>query len=247
MAVQKRPTAVTVIAVINFVLGGLNLLGVCCTGGFMGLFVMLARAQPAQGQPNPMKDLMDVFVAIPGYVPFLIASTVLGTILAIVLIVAGVGLLRMRGWARMACMVYAVITILATLGNTIYTVAVANPAMQKGMAEWQAKVQKQMQAAKGPGAPAAPPPAAPAGMNNVGGTVGALFGALIGIAYSVVLLVVLNLRDVRLAFARAASGVTETDEEAARGWNRDEPPDILDEGRGRLGDGGGRFQEPPER
>ncbi len=241
MPVQQRPTAVTVIAVINFIVGGLGLLGLLCGGAaLLFLFSVLGNVNPPPGQPNPLKEVQGLFESIPGYIPFIIASSVLGGIWAIVLIVAGVGLLRMRRWARLACLVYAIYTILGTVGSTIYTFAVVIPATEKWQADFEAKLRR-----KGPGgapAPTGPPPTA----NMVTNRASAVGGALYGMAYALVLLVVLNLPHVRAAFA--GGGVSTTDEGAARAWKRDELPDYGEERRGRLGGGpDDRFTEPDER
>jgi hypothetical protein len=136
MSAPQRPAAVTVIAVINFVLGGLGLLGTCCGGVALLVLSSLAGSMPAPpGQPNPLKEMQTLFESIPGYIPFMIASAILGAIAAIVLIVAGIGLLRMRRWARITCLIYAVYTILSTLGGTVYTFVVVTPAMEKWQAE----------------------------------------------------------------------------------------------------------------
>src|SRR5262245_19730238 len=111
MAAPQRPMPVTVIAVLNFIFGGLGLLSALC-GGLALLFVVLMfqnMPAPPGGGPNPGKELGNVFTSIPGFVPFTIISTILNSVLAIVLIVAGIGLLRMRNWGRITSMVYAVI------------------------------------------------------------------------------------------------------------------------------------------
>ena len=243
MSAPQRPAAVTVIAIMNFVLGGFGLLGALCGGLALVLIGSLASSMPAPpGQPNPLKELMGVVEAIPGFIPVMITSYVLGAIWSIVLIVAGIGLLRLRRWARTACLIYAVYTLLATLGSTVYTFAVVQPAMEKWQAEFLAKMQPRG-AAGAPAAPAGPPPA----VNMVANTAGAVAGAMISIAYAVVLLIVLNLAPVRAAFAGGGVSGTATDEAVARAWKRDEPPDVLDEGRGRLRGDDDRFQGPDER
>jgi hypothetical protein len=245
MPVQKRPTAVTVIAIINFVLGGLALLNLLCGGLALALLAWMAGNMPVPaGQPNPFKEMEGLFKSIPGFIPTVIAKTSLDLVLAIVLIVAGVGLLRMRRWARTACLIYAAVTILATLGYTVYNFAVVLPAMEKWQADFQAKMQpKGPPGAPAPAAPTGPPPAFQAFTNKVGAVAGALFG----MAYAIVLLIVLNLAHVRAAFARAGAAPTETDREAARAWQHDEPAGFMDEQRGRLPSDDDRFQGPEER
>ena len=95
---RKRPTSVTVMGVLNLVFGILGLLAVLCGGGVVALAVAgLSNAPPPKpGEP----DLVGLFKAIdqevPSYKIYMGASLVIGLILSIVLIVAGVGLLRMK-------------------------------------------------------------------------------------------------------------------------------------------------------
>jgi hypothetical protein len=237
---------VTVLAVVNFVLGGLGLLSLFCGGLAVLLLAALVSNMPPppKGQPDPFKELGTLFQSIPGFIPYMIVTTVLGTIMTIVLVVAGFGLLKMRRWARTACLVYAVYTILSTVAGGIYTFAVMQPAVQKWQVEFEAKMKKaQPKGAPGaPTAPAGPPPTVNA-FTNVASTVA---GEIIGIAYAVALLIVLNRRDIRAAFARAGTEGTEIDERAARAWERDEPPDIMDQRPGRLRDRDERVQGSDE-
>jgi hypothetical protein len=226
--IQQRPGLVTAVAVMNFIFGGLGLLGAFCGGLVILLFAtVLQNAPPGPaGQPNPMKDLIDIFTSIPGYVPFMIASLVLGVIMSIVLLISGFGLLKLRNWARILCFVYATYTILSVIGGTVYQYAVVQPAMEKGMADFQKKIQKQAG-----GGPAAPPPQNP--MGNAGGVVGGIVGSLFNIAYAVALFVILNLPDVKRAFATGGL-VTRTDDRVAQEWDRGIDRPYEDEGRGRL-------------
>jgi hypothetical protein len=230
--IQQRPGLVTAVAVMNFIFGGLGLLGAFCLAIMIGGFAALTSNAPAAkpGEPD-LKDFFRIFTDIPGYVPFLIASLVLGLIMSIILLTSGFGLLKLRNWARVLCFIYAGYTILSVIGGSVYQYTVVQPAMEKGMVEWQNKMQAQM---KGPGgAPAAPPPQNP--MGQAGGVVGGIVGSLFNIAYAVALFVILNLPDVKRAFATGGL-VTRTDdrvgEEWDRGLDRDRP--YGDEGRGRL-------------
>lgn len=236
--IQQRPGLVTALAVMNFIFGGMGLLGAVCGGlAIAGFAALMQNAPPGPGGgPNPMKELVDVFTNIPGYVPFMIGSVVMGLIMSILLFVSGFGLLKMRNWARKVCFVYAVYTILATIGGTVYQAVVVQPATDKGMLEFQQKMQKQA------GGPAAPPPANPFG--NAGGVAGLVAGSLFSIAYSVALLVILNLPDVKRAFATGGLvAPTSADDRVADAWERgarDRPYD--DEGRGRLRSDDDRFE-----
>jgi len=230
--IQQRPGLVTAVAVMNFIFGGLGLLGALCGGLAIAGFAALMSNAPAgkPGEPDP-KDLVKVFTDIPGYVPFLIASLVMGLIMAIVLLTSGFGLLKLRNWARVLCFVYAGYTILSVIGGSVYQYTVVQPAMEKGMADWQNKMQAQM---KGPGG-ARPAPPAQNPMGQAGGIVGGIIGSLFSIAYSVALLVILNLPDVKRAFATGGL-VTRSDDRVAEEWDRgiDRDRPYGHEGRGRL-------------
>jgi hypothetical protein len=186
---RYRPTAVTVIAILNFIIGGLTIVGLVCSGMLL-LFaasVLKSVPPPPGGGPNPMTEMTDLFQSIPGYIPYMIVSAILGVIMAVVLIVAGVGLLKMRLWARRACVVYSVYSILGAIGGFIYTTTVVNPAMER----WQANLMARS-GLRGP------PP------SSAGGDVSAVIGSVVGMAYGITLLVVLFLPHVSAAFAGKA-------------------------------------------
>jgi hypothetical protein len=216
-----------VIAILNFIFGGLGLIGSLCGGVAFVVGAALLQSLPPgpAGTPNPAQELTKFFQSIPGYIPFMIVSLILGAIMGVVLIVAGVGLLQMRNWGRITSIVYAIAMIIISLFNLGYNLAVVSPAMAKFQEEMLAKAAK-----AGPGAPPAPNPG-----GQIGGAIGGVFGLIFSIAYSVVILIVLNLPGIRRAFARAGSGDRrgdDLDDEVARRWGDDDPPPG--ERRGRL-------------
>jgi len=184
---RQRPVAVLVMAILNFVFGGLGLLCLTCGAiGFLAAASLLKSIPaPSGGGPNPAAEITGMFDSIPGYIPYMITTTILGVVMAIVLIVAGVGLLNMRPWARWTCVVYSTYTILASLFTLFYTVTVVNPAIRK----WQIDFMRR-QGGFGP------PPS-----SGVGDSVSALAGALFSMAYAIALLVVMFLPHVSAAFA----------------------------------------------
>jgi hypothetical protein len=171
---------VTVLAILNLVLGGLNLFGLICGG----LVVVLMSIPATTG----------LVESIPGFIPYIIITSALGTIMTVVLLVAGFGLLKMRRWARTACLVWAVYTILSTVAGGIYTFAVVQPAAQRWEAEFEANRKRPPK--KGPGAAAAHPDQPPVlDASSYGASTVA--NAIVGGAYAVVLLVVLSLASAR--------------------------------------------------
>lgn len=202
---QKRPTAVSVIGILNLIFGGLKLLGQGCVGiiGLIGILVIMNAPQPAAGQPDPVGDVKGLVKAIDQAMPavkFIMGfELILGTILAVVLIFGGIGLLRMRRWGRTLSFVYAIVTLIVTNAGAIYSAVQVQPAMAKAVQKWQEQmVAKQKAQGK---AVAAPPMA----NNPFAGGVGSLVGVVLGSAYAIVILIVLNLAHVRKAFARAGS------------------------------------------
>jgi hypothetical protein len=191
--VRQRPAAVLVMAILNLVFGGLHLLVYVCAGCTMGVMYQFANMAPPAappGQPNVNSIYGSMFQELgklPGYWAFMIASNVLGILLATLLIVAGIGLLKMRPWSRTLCVVYVFGMFLFQIANVYYGMVYVNPAM----ARWQENLMRQQPQA-------VPPGFAPnATFSNLGTIVGAGFF----MAYSVALMVVLFLPSVSAAFA----------------------------------------------
>src|SRR5690349_13696963 len=112
---RKRPAVVTVMGILNIVLGSLFLLCNLC-GGVMLLVFLGTSAQgggPFPGGVNPIADMW-AFMGreVPAFPAVSIGELVLNFILCACLIISGIGLLNMRGWARVLALIYSVITIL---------------------------------------------------------------------------------------------------------------------------------------
>jgi hypothetical protein len=202
-----RPAAVLVMAILNLVFGILGLVGTCFgVGGMVILYLIFKNMPPPPpGQPNPLDAVLKMFDQIPGYVPFAIGSLIVGAVFSILLTACGFGLLKVRPWARIGSLVYAVFGILQAIGGTIYTIAVVNPAL--------ANLFQQQQAQGGPPNPMVSDPT----INNIS----AIAGFLIGLAYPIAILIVLNLTHVRRAFA----GLPPEEFEHERGFTDDDPDD----------------------
>jgi hypothetical protein len=168
MANQQSPIGVTVIALITIIQGALGLMAVFGFGlFFFGIALVASSWDPVN----------------PGGLALMTAIFLLGFVLAVVQIVAGRGLLRMRQWARMVCMIYAVFSLLLWVGISTWNITVAH--------------------------------LVGVGVGDV--IVYSLGTTLFPLAYCIAVMIVLNLRDVRAAFARAAVGTTNPGGLAARG------------------------------
>ncbi len=122
---------------------------------------------------------MNIFSDIPGYATYMAIMSIIGCITGTALLVSGIGLLRMRSWARWVAVAYCPVAILLQIANTAYTVIIVNPAKAEMMNKLNANLpQSEM-------------------VDNI---VTIASGAL-GLSYAVVLLVMMLLPGVSAAFA----------------------------------------------
>lgn len=132
-----RPPALTVMAVLNIVVGSLGL--VCYCFSTIGMVIL---ANPAEFRDHPMVQELIVrnellAQEVPSYAPVQFAGTAVNLLLSILLIVAGIGLLYVQSWARICSLVYSALKIIMELALLGYTIAIVSPALariQPGMA-----------------------------------------------------------------------------------------------------------------
>lgn len=185
----RRPTIILVMAILNMVMGGITLLcGLCAAGGNALLAAMATSAPGAVG--NPVQD-MTTFLnkEVPGWQAVEIGRGILLILFAIVLVVSGIGLLKMQKWARWLSVSYAVVSLLFTLGYTVFELGLVLPATEKYQ-----KQQEQLNKS------VAPPPGFQAGQ-RVGSMVGIVIASGVSIAFAIALAIVMFLPDVAAAFA----------------------------------------------
>ena len=101
--VIEKPTSVMVFGVLNCVFGGLGLL--CMPFSMFGILMAERTIEIA-----------------PGYKGFLLVSSVIGIGFAAWLLTLGIGLLKLKGWARRGCIVYAWIGIIWSIAGVILNV-----------------------------------------------------------------------------------------------------------------------------
>ncbi len=160
--VASRPTCLTVLGIINIVFG---VFGALCAP--IGLISLKIPGMEGLGS---------------GFRMWTIVSVIVGVIASAALILLGIGLLKLKSWARIGNMVYAWFAILWGLAGTALNMTLIMPAMQEGMGGAHAQVMGGM----------------------IGGMVFSAIGGIVGLIYPILLLVFMNRQEVRDAFDQAS-------------------------------------------
>jgi hypothetical protein len=224
---RKRPTAVLVMAILNFVIGGGGFLCSLCNGIGVAFLALLVN-QPGMANDPDIRELREVFSSmmqhVPLFMPFAISSTVAGLLMNILLIVAGIGLLKMGRWGRTLCIVYGVVQILIEIGELVFRIVYLNPAIE----QWN----RNFAAPHGPMRAQANNPFL---SNPAANSAIEVVGTIFGMAYAIALLIIMFLPHVSAAFSRGDIEDYERRqlaEEEEGGYERREPQE------GGWGEGG---------
>jgi hypothetical protein len=135
---RELPTAVLVLAIFHFIIGGYGLLCGLCSGGMVlaggntaGLFSFgnPQMAQQQQAQQEAMQRVLSE--RVPHLQAYQAETVVVSLALSVALIVAGIGLLYLRGWARALSLLYGVLSILQTLIAAVYSFVYVVPANEE--------------------------------------------------------------------------------------------------------------------
>lgn len=133
---KNRPAAVLVIAILHFVFGTFGLLGSVCGGGMFFFMRYMPTPPTAPGQPK-VPNYMDIMTAMsekaPGFTAVQYGGMAMGLVLAVLMIVSGLDLVRMRARGRTLSIAYASLSILTTLLTFIYNLVFTMPVMSEVM------------------------------------------------------------------------------------------------------------------
>ena len=163
---MQRPTSVTVFGILNLVFAGFGVLGIL---GTLALFRMEGMAN------NPVVTLMQENATYRAYMK---ASIPLGIVYCLILLLGGIGLLRLRPWGRTLSIIYALLAIVGgLLGVAMNFIYIFFPMLE------------QAGGGSGPGATAA-----------MAGALGGTVGGLVGLVYPILLLIFMTRRKVVAAF-----------------------------------------------
>jgi hypothetical protein len=193
----NRPAIVVVMAIMQIVFGSLGLLRGLCGVGLQLAGGAKAFAVPAGPQQPQVPDVDALLRAkIPHYELMQYGQLALGVLSGTVMILSGVGLLRLRPWGRRLTIGYACYNIAMTILGVVFFYAVSKQVMEEIFANMQAD-------------PKLPPQAKTAlGITEAFATLTPLLqiGLLV---YPIALLVVMFLTDVRKAFRGPGTGTAE--------------------------------------
>jgi hypothetical protein len=209
MMKKPKPQVAVVFGILHIVFGGLGVaLNLCGVGLMVAVYVMVNTLYQQAG-PMEKKDLDDLWqnlnTNVPGLFAYVLTDMVGRMLLGVVLLIAGIGLLRVKNWARYVSICWAIVRIVFLIGLLFYNVAFVKPGLDKFSTEfeqWQERVEKR---SRGSGqAPAQKP-----SFGTLGGTgnpvvdnILAFGGTALYCAYAVVVLIFMLRPATAHAFAR---------------------------------------------
>jgi hypothetical protein len=169
---MQRPASVTVFGILNIVFAGIGALGILAIG-------LLSVA--GHGSYNFMTQVMQGGTL---YAAWIKLNMVLGFVSDVVLLVAGIGLLMLKSWARIASIAFAIFSIVMMLigevVNCIFPVQTTQPMHGTRTSE---------------------------AIGYIAGNVGFLLGIFVGLVYPILLLVFMRRASVIAAFCSPARAV----------------------------------------
>lgn len=159
-----RPTSVTVIGILNIIFA---VLGIC--GTISSLMVLSGDFLPG---PNPVRDIMDKY---PVYGTYMQASIATGLIGVLLLLISGIGLMKMQEWARKLAIFYAIFAIVLGVIGFYMNFAYLLPELAREKGAGQA--------------------------GAMGGAVGGIVGGILGMVYPILVIYFMTRPRVRDAIA----------------------------------------------
>lgn len=152
---RERPVILLVAGILAILLGGFGVVcGGCGAGVNFWLYNTAEKAASSSGS-NPARDILDTLAReAPGYKYVEIGKPVIGLLLGLFLIIAGIGLIMVQPWAKWLTVFYSIVTIFLNIGYFGYEVGVVMPAVKKWQESQPYFVETQGQFAKsmiGPG------------------------------------------------------------------------------------------------
>jgi hypothetical protein len=141
MSPVNRPTSVFVIAILQFIFGGIGVLFYGCSG-LMQASGVTGPAGNAQAQEKMQQDLEAAMEKrMPGIKTINIAIMFLEVAISILMIVGGIGLVKMAPWGRKLTIAYGFLSLIMKGVNIVLGVMVTVPATKEAMASMSDQMQ----------------------------------------------------------------------------------------------------------
>jgi hypothetical protein len=138
----ERPASVLVIGILNIVFGGWGVVTYIATG--LSIAMMMVMSKTPASAVNPLGGMIDFMEKeVPGYMAIMIGSSVGAMTLMILLIVSGIGLIKMRQWGRWLAMSIATFNMLWQLVGVVLALLLFTPALMKWNKHALEEMQKQ--------------------------------------------------------------------------------------------------------
>lgn len=167
---MQRPTSVTIFGILNIVFAAL---------GVFGLIASIALFFIPVGSNNPVIKIMHENTF---YATWLKICIPLGLLTCVALLAAGIGLLRLKSWARTLSIAYAIYAIVfGILGMVVNFFFLVRPMLEQA---------RQQQGTEAAGA--------------MGGAIGGSIGGCLGLIYPILLLIFM-LRPTMVAAFRSSA------------------------------------------
>jgi hypothetical protein len=157
---RKKPVLLLVFGIINLAVGGIGLLFSLCCGAFSGLGYVGLRKLYEDAGPQDQKEWDDIWHSfsdnVPGLPPFLVAWFAAWFFLAMIQIISGIGLVRIRSWGRWLCATWGLLQFVVTAAALFYLLAVLAPGLEKSAPDLEKWWQKQEERQRAKGQPVQP-------------------------------------------------------------------------------------------
>jgi len=152
---MQRPTSVLVFGILNIVFAVVGAFGIA--------FSVLLFFAPATSS-NPVVRIIQEH---PGYATFLKASIPLGLLSSAVLLASGIGLILMKGWARIVSIAYGVYAIVwGIIGTVVNYIFITQPLLERASRQHGPEI-----------------------AGALGGAIGGAIGGCIGLVYPILLII----------------------------------------------------------
>jgi hypothetical protein len=108
---NRKPTSITVFGIMNVVFAAMGLCGLA--------WLLIATQLPIEQGDNPLEE----FTTDTTFTRFTIAQQVMGFVVTVLLLVAGIGLINGKPYGRKASIIYAIVVILLSLVTLGFNIA----------------------------------------------------------------------------------------------------------------------------